>query len=141
MTELTNIQKYAIDSLFEKKQMNKERLLKALKVLPDSLLITFIESLFSDTNSNEIKSEENITSNIFKEGTLRIYLKSYKNKMDTIKLVHKVYKVSLIHAKDIVDSIPTFLPGINCINYNPLIYRFIIERFEEIGCEIESRIE
>lgn len=101
MKKLTESEIYIIDSLFERKQIDKQRLIKAISILPEKLIGDVLNSL--------TEGIVNITSSNIKEPISTYILKDTPNKFLTIKEIKDFYNIGIGEAKDIVDGIPSVL--------------------------------
>ena len=135
MEKLTESEIYIIDSLFERKQIDKQRLIKAISILPEKLIGDVLNSL--------TEGIVNITSSNIKEPISTYILKDTPNKLLTIKEIKDFYNIGLREAKDIVDEIPSVLDttlrvGNEVIDKSktPEFQNFIL-RLKDIGCTID----
>jgi ribosomal protein L7/L12 len=135
MEKLTESEIYIIDSLFERKQIDKQRLIKAISILPETLIGDVLNSL--------TEGIVNITSSNIKEPISTYILKDTPNKLLTIKEIKDFYNIGLREAKDIVDEIPSVLDttlrvGNEVIDKSktPEFQNFIL-RLKDIGCTID----
>lgn len=85
MEKLTESEIYIIDSLFERKQIDRQRLIKAISILPEKLIGDVLNSL--------TEGIVNITSSNIKEPISTYILKDTPNKLLTIKEIKDFYNI------------------------------------------------
>lgn len=135
MEKLTESEIYIIDSLFERKQIDRQRLIKAISILPEKLIGDVLNSL--------TEGIVNITSSNIKEPISTYILKDTPNKLLTIKEIKDFYNIGLREAKDIVDEIPSVLDttlrvGNEVIDKSKTLeFQNFILRLKDIGCTID----
>lgn len=135
MEKLTESEIYIIDSLFERKQIDRQRLIKAISILPEKLIGDVLNSL--------TEGIVNITSSNIKEPISTYILKDTPNKLLTIKEIKDFYNIGLREAKDIVDEIPSVLDttlrvGNEVIDKSKTLeFQNFTLRLKDIGCTID----
>lgn len=135
MEKLTESEIYIIDSLFERKQIDKQRLIKAISILPEKLIGDVLNSL--------TEGIVNITSSNIKEPISTYILKDTPNKLLTIKEIKDFYNIGIGEAKVIVDGIPSVLDttvrvGNEVIDKSKTLeFQNFILRLKDIGCTID----
>ena len=135
MEKLTESEIYIIDSLFERKQIDKQRLIKTISILPEKLIGDVLNSL--------TEGIVNITSSNIKEPISTYILKDTPNKLLTIKEIKDFYNIGIGEAKDIVDGIPSVLDttlrvGNEVIDKSKTLeFQNFILRLKNIGCTID----
>ena len=101
---LTEIEKFVIQSLFERQLISEEKLCNAIKTLPDpDLLNEFLKTLITD------KKEVNVEDTPKKsQQAEKLVLRGMANgaKLQAVKAVKEALSVNLQDAKDIVDNFP-----------------------------------
>lgn len=135
MEKLTESEIYIIDSLFERKQIDKQRLIKAISILPEKLIGDVLNSL--------TEGIVNITSSNIKEPISTYILKDTTNKLLTIKEIKDFYNIGIGEAKVIVDEMPSVLDttlrvGNEVIDKSETLeFQNFILRLKDIGCTID----
>lgn len=135
MEKLTESEIYIIDSLFERKQIDRQRLIKAISILPEKLIGDVLNSL--------TEGIVNTTSSNIKEPISTYILKDTTNKLLTIKEIKDFYNIELGEAKGIVDRMPSVLDttlrvGNEVIDKSKTLeFQNFILRLKNVGCTID----
>lgn len=101
---LTEIEKFVIQSLFERQLISEEKLCNAIKTLPDpDLLYEFLKTLITDKKEVNVEDTPKKSQQVEK---LVLRGMIHGAKLQAVKAVKEALSVNLQDAKDIVDNFP-----------------------------------
>lgn len=113
---MNSIQKYALNSLFERNQITEETLAKALDSLSNETAIdAFLHILITGEDKNKESKEDNSHNMdlLYKKQFIITCDTSIISKTKLIVIIKEVFDISLCVAKNIVNEhIPTYNPGV-----------------------------